>query len=104
MILSVFFGIMQIMDSETRDILEETLKLSKENNKILHKMRNMMRVSRAFRAVYWMAIIGSMMGVYYYFQPFIDNIQGGFENLMSVFSKSQSLGDSIPDIGSLLNR
>ncbi len=95
---------MQIMDPETRDVLEETLKLSKENNKMLRNMRSIMRWSRAIKVVYWVVIIGSMLGVYYYFQPFIDNIQGGFENLMSVFKKSQSLGDSIPDVGSLLNR
>jgi len=95
---------MQIMDPETKDILEETLKLSKENNKMLRKMRSIMRWSRAVKAVYWVVIIGSMLGAYYYFQPFIDSIQGGFENLMSIFSKSQSLGDSIPSVGSLLNR
>jgi len=92
------------MDPETKEILDETLKTAKENNKMLHKMRNMMRVSRAFRVVYWVVIIGSMLGLYYYFQPFIDSVKGGFENLMSVFGKSQSVGDSMPDIGSLLKK
>jgi len=90
------------MDPETKEILDETLKTVKDNNKMLHKMRNMMRVSRAFKTVYWVAIIGSMLGLYYYFQPFIDNIQGGFEDFVSIFSKGQSVEDSVPDIGSLL--
>ena len=90
------------MDPETKEILEETLKLSKENNKILRSLRNAMRLSRIAKIIYWVIIIGSMLGVYYYFQPFIDDIKNGFESLTSVFGKSKSLGDSIPDVGSLL--
>ena len=95
---------MQNMDPETRDILEETLKLSKDNNKMLRKMRSIMRWSRAVKAVYWVVIIGSMLGFYYYFQPFIDNLTLGFNSFMSSIGKVQNVGNSIPDVGSLLNR
>ena len=91
------------MDPETKKVLDETLKTAKENNKMLHKMRNMMRVSRAFKTVYWMVIIGSMFGAYYYFQPFIDNIQGGFENFISIFEKSKSTESLNTGISSFLS-
>jgi len=61
------------MDPETKKILGETLELSKENNKMLRKMRRAMMWTRVVKSIYWVLIIGSMLGAYYYFQPIIDN-------------------------------
>lgn len=92
------------MDPETKEILDETLELSKENNKMLKKLRNAMRVSRAFKIVYWTVIIGSMLGVYYYFQPFIDNIRGTYEQVTSFFGKGDGVTESLTEIGSILKK
>ena len=92
------------MDPDEKKLLKETLELSKENNKILKKLRTAMQVSRLFKAVYWTIIIGSMLGAYYYFQPFIDSIKGSFGDIASLFGKGQNAIDSIPDIGSLLKK
>jgi len=90
------------MDPDEKKILEETLELSKENNKILKKLRTAMQVSRLFKIVYWTIIIGSMLGAYYYFQPLIDNLAGAYEGVTSLFGKGQGAVGSIPDITSLL--
>jgi len=92
------------MDFDEKKLLEETLELSKENNKILKKLRNAMRVSRFFKVVYWTVIIGSMLGAYYYFQPLIDNLVGAYEGVTSLFGKGQGAIDSIPDISSVLKK
>ncbi len=92
------------MEPETKKILEETLELSKENNKILRKMRSTMRWSRAFKAVYWTAIIGSMFGAYYYFQPIIDGLMSTYDSVMSSLGIVQETGDSVSNVGSLLKR
>jgi len=92
------------MDPKEKELLEETLELSKENNKILKKLHGAMKMSRVFKVVYWVIIIGSMLGVYYYFQPFIDNIKGSFDGIISLFDKGQNAVNSIPDITSVLNK
>ncbi len=92
------------MEPDEKKLLEETLELSKENNKILKKLHTSMRVSRFFRVAYWTIIIGSMLGAYYYFQPLIDGIKESFGGVMSLFSKGKSVTDSIPNINSILNR
>jgi hypothetical protein len=92
------------MEPAEKKLLEETLELSKENNKILKKLHGAMRISRAIKVVYWVIIIGSMLGVYYYFQPFIDSIKGSADGIMSLFGKGQNAVNSIPDITSVLNK
>ncbi len=92
------------MDPETKNILEETLKLSKENNKILRRMRSANRWSMAVRLVYWVIIISSMLGFYYYFQPLIDNLVSSYNSLMSEIGKVQNVGDSLSNIGALLKK
>jgi len=82
------------MDPKEKELLEESVELSRENNKILKKLHSAMRVSRVFKIIYWTLIIGSMLGFYYYFQPFIDNMMRAYEGVIS----------NIPSIGSLLNQ
>ncbi len=92
------------MDPETKDILKETLKLSKENNKMLRGMRSSMRWSTAIKSIYWIVIIGSMFGFYYYFQPLINDLTSIFDKLISGVGKVQNIGSSFHNIGSILNK
>lgn len=92
------------MEPNEKKLLEETMELSKENNKILKKLHGAMRLSRAFKVLYWTIIIGSMLGVYYYFQPFIDSLKGSADGIMSLFGKGQDAVNLIPDISSVLKK
>ncbi len=56
------------------ELLRENLKLNAENNKILKKIHNHIRWGRAMKALYWVIVIGSALGVYYFLQPLIENI------------------------------
>ena len=51
--------------------LEEIYKLTVENNHLLHGMRNRERVANAVRILYWIVIIGSLLGAYYYVKPIL---------------------------------
>jgi hypothetical protein len=64
------------MDEETKKMLEETLALSKENNKILHSLRRSLRMQRIMTILYWVFIIGSAVGAFWLVQPYIDAITG----------------------------
>lgn len=90
------------MDPYEKKLLEENLELSKENNKILKKLYGAMRVSRAFKVLYWVVIIGSMLGAYYYFQPLIDSFKDVFNGASSLFGKGKSAVDSVSNIGSII--
>lgn len=71
------------MSPEERELLEKSVSLAKDNNKMLHSMRNSMRLASVMRAVYWLLIIGSAIGAYYFIQPYMDQ-------LVSVYNGAKS--------------
>ena len=94
------------MDPKEKALLEEVVELSRENNKMLKKMHRSMRVSKIFRVIYWIIIIGSMLGLYYYLQPFLDNLKEAYNGIFSMFGKDGGAASSvsIPSVDSLLKR
>ena len=62
------------MSPEDRKLLEENLKLSKENNVLLVKLHNIQRWANITRVFYWLIIIGISIGAFYFVKPFLGNI------------------------------
>jgi len=60
---------------ELENLLRENIEISRANNKILRKIHGHIRWSQAFRLFYWTLILGSALGLYYFIQPFIDNVR-----------------------------
>lgn len=83
------------MDFDTRKV-DELLELTRENNKILRSMRRTQRWSSLFTVVYWMIILGSIFGVYYYFQPTIQKYLKTFQTSIGIIQKFESAAGSIP--------
>ncbi len=81
------------MDPESKRLLEENLALTQENNKMLHTLKSAMLWSRVMSVLYWVLIIGSALGAYYFIQPYIDQ-------LLEVYGGAKSNLDSI---GSMFN-
>ncbi len=63
------------MDPESKKLLQETLELTKDNNKMLLSMRRSQKISNIMSFVYWIFIIGSAIGAYYFIQPFVDQLK-----------------------------
>lgn len=59
------------MNSEERELLERTLKISEENNRILKGIRRTGRLATAFKIFYWLLIIGLGFGAYYFIEPYV---------------------------------
>ena len=55
-----------------KHLIEQTAKLSEENNKILRKLQDASRWSRFFSILKWIIIIGLTVGAYYYVQPYLE--------------------------------
>lgn len=81
------------MDPKEKDLLERTFEYSRDNNKMLKKMRTSARFWSFMRIVYWAVIIGGAIGVYYYIQPYLDN-------LLDIYKQVLNLKDSfLPTAG-----
>jgi len=74
------------MSPEERELLEKSVKLAEDNNRMLHSMRKSMRRSSVARGIYWVFIIGSAVGGYYLLQPYIDQLKDVYGKAGSVFN------------------
>ena len=72
------------MDPETKKLLENTYKLTEENNRMLHKVRGVQKRAAILSAAYWFLIIGAAIGAFYFLQPYIDKSQQFLKGISSV--------------------
>ena len=63
------------MDPESKRLLQNTLALVEENNKMLRKVRRSQKITTFLRVVYWVITIGIAVGAFYFLQPFISQIE-----------------------------
>ena len=73
-----------MLEPAEEKLLEETFKIEKENNEMLHTLYRDMVMGRAFRIFYWVIILGILVGSFYYIQPYIDPI-------LKMYNKATSL-------------
>jgi magnesium-transporting ATPase (P-type) len=85
---SSFFAIILSMDDQgLRKMVEETMELSKDNNRILHSIQRRERMTQIMRVVYWLFILGITAGAYYYVQPYIDQLVKAYTGLVDTQHK-----------------
>jgi hypothetical protein len=89
------------MDKELRDMLQENLELSRENNKLLKKVRGVQKRTHLFRLAYWIIIIGITLGAYYYIQPYLEKIISMYNEGAGSILQLQNFGNSLPDVSHL---
>lgn len=73
------------MDPQSKKLLEDTFALVEENNKLLQGMRRSLRNQRILSIIYWVFIIGSAVGAYYFIQPYVDQLIALYRNAGDVF-------------------
>lgn len=84
------------MDEELKRILDENLAISKESLKILKGIRRANRLASVFKIFYWLVIIGSAVGAYYFLQPYIK--QG-----LAIVNQVQETASGVQKIGGAKN-
>lgn len=80
------------MTPEERELLQRSVDLAEENNRMLNSMHRSMKLARIMSILYWVFIIGSAVGAYYLIQPFIEALggiyggaQGGVNSYLDLF-------------------
>lgn len=81
------------MDSEEKDLLKKSIEIAEDNNKILHSIVRYMHVSRIMTFVYWIFIVGSAVGAFYFIQPYLGELYGFFGG-----AKIDSINNMFQDI------
>jgi len=85
------------MDPEVKQLLEENLRLSKENNAMLLKVRSVQRWAQITRVLYWFVIVAAAFGAFYFLKPYVGNIlnvyTGGVSGINNISDIKNSLSD-----------
>ena len=76
------------MDKETKELIEE-------NNHILRKMQSHQRWGSIFSLIYWLFVIGSIIGTYYYFRPVLDALGTSYEEVQNSLQGLKKAGSKI---------
>lgn len=89
------------MEPELRGNIRELLELTRENNKILHKINNRARWAFFGTLIYWLIVIGVTVGAFYYLQPFFQALLDNYQKSMTLFQQVQSVGTKVPTLHSV---
>ena len=71
------------MSPEERELLNKSVQLGEDNYKMLRSIRRSMHISSIVSLLYWVIIIGSAVGAYYFIQPYTNQI-------MNVYNEAKS--------------
>ncbi len=77
--------------------LEEIREMTEENNKMLRSLRRTARVGAFFKFFYWMVILGAGIGAFYYIQPYLEELQKVYSNILDAQKKVQEIPKSFSD-------
>lgn len=85
--------------------INELLTLTRDNNRMLRKMRRSMVWSQIFTFLYWMVILGALGWSYYYFQPYVVKYWNIYQSTMKTLNEIQATGSSLSsDLSGLLEK
>lgn len=86
------------MTPDERKMLEESVALSRENNKLLRKMRRATMVGYIFKTLYVAVIIGVIIGSYYLTLPYLEQLKTLYGTVNDAVGKVQDVGGSFDSI------
>jgi len=93
----LYFGILFEVEptSDLKNLIRENIRIAEDNNRLLRKIVSANRWARIFKVLYWIIIIGSMVGIYYYIQPILMDLLDAYEGLISGMQNIQKAGETV---------
>lgn len=80
-------------------LLREIHKLTKENNRMLHKLESDAKRARFWKTLRVAFIVALLLGAYYLIQPFIENLTKAYASIQNSFQELQETKDSLSNFG-----
>ena len=84
------------MDPDTQKMIRETLRLSRENNEMLHKMRGAQKRAAFWRFIKLLISIGLFILAYRFIMPYVNDLRDSYESARSSLEQMQEARDRLP--------
>lgn len=85
------------MDPESKRLIEETLRLTKENNKMLHKVRNVQKWDTFWRSLKMILVVAVALGALYFIEPYVNKMIELYDSISGVTEKVDNTTSSFQD-------
>ncbi len=86
------------MDPESKKLLEETFKLTEENNHMLRKVRNVQKWSTFWSSLKVIIVIGIALGAFYFLDPYVDKMISLYNSVSGTTQKVNYNSNSVQDL------
>lgn len=86
------------MDPESKKLLEETLALAQENNKMLRKVRKVQKWSTFWSSLKIVIVIGIALGLFYFLEPYIDKLADLYNSISGTAQSVKNSSSSFQDL------
>ena len=86
------------MDEEDLKLVKQTLRLAKENNKMLRQIRGAQKREHLFKILKWIIIISLGVGTFYFIQPYIDLVKQVSIDVTESVESIKNIKNIIPGI------
>jgi len=86
------------MDPESKQLLQNTLALAEENNKMLHKIRSVQKRAAIWQTLKYILIIGIALGAFYFLDPYLNKIIGLYNSVAGIQQKLNTTTSPLQDL------
>lgn len=84
------------MTPEQEKMLRESLRLSRDNNEMLHKMRSAQKRAGFFRFIKFLIYIALLIVAYRFIMPYVNDLRESYESAKSSFEEIKDARDRLP--------
>ena len=92
-------------EGEIKSLLRRNLELTRENNKLLKKIRRNGFIANIMRIIWWGIIFGIPLFLYYYvFQPYLIELNNAYQEVQNGVTGAQNLFSDIPILSGIFDR
>ena len=84
-------------DLTNQEKLEQVYAMTLENNNILRSLRKQQYIANTFRVFYWLIILGTLGGVYYYIRPVLNGITNNNNKVQDTLNQFETVRDQLPE-------
>lgn len=84
------------MDQETEKMMRETLRLSRENNELLLKLRGAQKRASFWRFIKFLFSLSLIILTYYYLAPYVSELKDSYATIRASFDDLQEAREKLP--------
>lgn len=82
----------------TEEKIDEILRVTLDNSQRIKSLEGQARWAMILRGLYWVVILASVFGVYYYLQPYTDQIKSNFQLFRDLLDRFTNSGYNFSEV------